>query len=192
MRILLVIVLLTFGLDAQAVSLAGRATDSSVCDLSPLTSYRLTQRTFVPARTKQVSEIYARLALQFITTECKNGQQLILHTEFGSYDDDSAFRQVSHELCNISDVQREPTPTSDYPHSFQIKCRIQKMQDAKDQLAAAEAKQSVDEMIRTRSPWIESDRQSDSGLQQDGKNECPKKLTVGQVLFGMGGNCGRD
>lgn len=192
LAVALIAATVTFRTDVHAVSLAGRATDESVCDLSPMTNYRLTRKVFVPARTSRVSEIYARLALQYVTAECKNGQILILHTEYGRADDDSSFRQVSQELCNISEIQREPTPTADYPHSFQIKCRIQKMQDAKERLAAAEAKQATDEMIRTRSPWLGSQQQADDGVEQSGKKECPKKLTVGQVLFGLGGNCGRD
>ena len=182
----------SFQTNVHAVSLAGRATDETVCDLSPMTNYRLTRKVFVPARTSRVSEIYARLALQYVTVECRNGQVLILHSEYGRADDDSAFRQVSQELCSISEIQREPTPTADYPHSFQIKCRIQKMQDAKQRLAAAVSKQSTEEMIRTRSPWINTEPQGPNEVEQSRKKECPQTLTVGQVLFGLGGHCGRD
>jgi hypothetical protein len=192
MRILIAIACLTAGLDAQAVSLAGRPTDSSVCDLSPLTSYHLAQRTFVPARTRQLSEIYARLAMQFVAGECANGQLLILHTEYGNSDDDGAFRLVSQELCNVADIQREATPTADYPNSFQIKCRIQKMQAAKQRLAQAEAKESTEEMIRTRSPWMTSSQQAPDGSGEQGKKKCPATISFGQLLGIGGGGCGRD
>ncbi|GAB2855869.1 hypothetical protein GCM10027277_25570 [Pseudoduganella ginsengisoli] len=190
--VMLIAASVMFSERAQAVSLAGRATDESVCDLSPLTNYRLTRKIFVPARTRGLSEIYARLALQFVTTECKNGQLLILHTEYGNSDDDGAFRLVSQELCNVADIQREATPTADYPNSFQIKCRIQKMQAAKQRLAAAEAKESTEEMIRTRSPWMTSSQQApDSSSEQD-KKKCPATISFGQLLGIGGGGCSRD
>lgn len=178
--------------NAQAVSLARHATDESVCDLSPLTNYRLTRKVFVPARTRGLSEIYARLALQFITTECVNGQQLILHTEYGSSDDDGAFRLVSQELCNIADIRREATPTADYPNSFQIMCRIQKMQVAKQRLAEADTKQSIEEMIKSRSPWGTSKQQAADSTGDQRKKECPDTLTFGQVVGIGGGGCKRD
>lgn len=191
MRTLIAVACLTAGLEAQAVSLAGRPTDNSVCDLSPLTSYHLAQRTFVPARTRQLSDIYARLAMQFVAAECANGQLLILHTEYGNADDDGAFRLVSQEFCNVADIQREATPTSDYPNSFQIKCRIQKMQAAKQRLAEAEGKEPTDEMIKTRSPRMTSSQQApDSGSEQD-KKKCPATITFGQ-LIGFAGGCNRD
>ncbi|MES2260618.1 MAG: hypothetical protein V4724_19030 [Pseudomonadota bacterium] len=192
MRIAIVAACLAVGLDTHAASLAGSSTDSSVCDLSPLTSYQLAQRTFVPARTRQLAEIYARLALKFITDECTNGQLLILHTEYGNSDDDGAFRLVSQELCNVADIHREATPTADYPNSFQIKCRIQKMQGAKQRLAEAEARQSTDEMIKTRSPWMTSDQQATDSTSERGKKECPGKLTFGQVIGLGGGGCNRN
>ncbi|MBY0239992.1 MAG: hypothetical protein K2X55_11825 [Burkholderiaceae bacterium] len=133
------------------------------------------------------------MALQFVISECRNGQLLILHTEYGNADDDGAFRLVSQELCNVADILREATPTSDYPNSFQIKCRIQKMQVAKQRLAEAEAKQSTEEMISTRSPWITSGRQeSPDSSAEPGKKKCPATISFGQLLGIGGGGCNPD
>src|SRR5689334_11756459 len=114
MKILSIPLLLCFAsFDANAVSLTGRPTDDSVCDLSPLTNYYLGKKPFVEAGTMNVADIYARLALRFITTHCRNNQILILHSEIGDAIDDRSFRTVVAELCNQADVQRESEATSD-------------------------------------------------------------------------------
>jgi hypothetical protein len=155
-----------------------------LCDLSPMTNYRLTRTVFVPAGSSNVAEIYARLALRFVTKECKNSQILILHSEDGHTDDDRSFRAVSAELCSVANVQRELTPTNDYPHSFQIKCRLTKVREAATRLAASERDKPLEQLIAESSPR----RSPNENVEAHSKNECDK-LTFGQVVLGMGGRC---
>jgi hypothetical protein len=178
------LVLCASGGNAAAVSLSGRTTDDSVCDLSPMTNYHLTRTVFVAAGSTNVPTIYARLALRFVTKECKNSQILILHSEDGQPDDDRAFRTVTTELCGSANVQREPTPTSEYPYSFQVKCRLTKVQEATTKMAALEREKPLDQLISESAPLRSS---VDPGADLP-KRECGK-LTFGQVLLGMGGRC---
>lgn len=170
--------------EVGAVSLSGGATDDTVCDLSPMTNYRLTRSVFVAAGSSNVSTIYARLALRFVTKECKNNQILILHSEDGQSDDDRSFRTVTTELCGAANVQREATPTPDYPYSFQLKCKLTKVQEAYARLVAAEREKSLDDLINESAPIH---RQVESDVAPP-KKECGK-LTFGQLFLGMGGRC---
>lgn len=169
---------------ASAVSLSGGATDDSVCDLSPMTNYRLTRSVFVPAGSSNVPAIYARLALRFVTKECKNSQILILHSEDGHTDDDRAFRIVTTELCGAAHVQREPTPTSEYPYSFQIKCRLTKLQEAATRLASVEREKPLEQLIAESAPVKTPGESSEISTKKD----CGK-LSFGQVVLGLGGRC---
>lgn len=170
---------------ATAVSISGGATDDSVCDLSPMTNYRLTRSVFVPAGSSNVPAIYARLALRFVTKECKNSQILILHSEDGGHDDDRSFRTVTTELCGSANVHREATPTNDYPYSFQIKCRLTKVQEAALRLATLEREKSLDQLLAESAP-VRTSGESEDAVP---KKECTGKLTFGQVVLGLGGRC---
>lgn len=171
--------------NVQAVSLAGRPTDDSVCDLTPMTTYRLSQKVFVPAGSSGVPEIYTRLALQFITSECKSGQVLLLHSDLGNSEDEQTFRSVTDELCSAADVSRTATETIEYPHSFQVRCRLLKIQDAKLRLAAAERSKPLEMMIKEGAPRNDH---ADSNEKPAAQEECGGKITFGSLL-GLGGHC---
>ncbi|WP_256081040.1 hypothetical protein [Massilia sp. YIM B04103] len=174
---------------AYAVSLSGRPTDDSVCDLSPMTNYHLSQKTFVPAGTMHVSDIYGRLAIKFVIKECKNSQLLILHSDIGIDEDERSFRTVTSELCGAASVQREPATTREYPYAFQVKCRISKIQEATKRLVAAESEKSVEAMIAENAP---PGRQNDEQVeQQEPRNKECGKLGFGTVILGLGGRCPR-
>lgn len=178
-----------FGMaDAQAVSLAGRQTNDTVCDLSPMTNDRLSSRVFIPAGTMRVSDIYARLAIGFVTKECKDSQLLILHSDIGNSVDERSFREVYTEVCDPASVQRESTATSDYPYSFQVKCRLAKLQEASIRLRAAEREKPLDKMIAENAPIRRQESQSDA--EKGKETNCSEKLSLSQVL-GIGGGCGR-
>lgn len=171
--------------NVHAVSLAGRPTDDSVCDLTPMTTYRLSQKVFVPAGSSGVPEIYTRLALQFITSQCKNGQVLLLHSDLGNSEDEQTFRAVTDELCSAAEVSRAATETVEYPHSFQIRCRLIKIQDAKLRLAAAERSKPLELMVKEGAP---PNGHADSSEKPASKEECGGKITFGSLL-GLGGHC---
>lgn len=181
--------LMACSVEANAVSLSGRPTDDSVCDLSPMTNYHLTRKIFVPSGTMNVSDIYGRLALMFVVKECKNSQILVLHSEFGESEDERAFRVVTSELCSVANVQRESTATSEYPYSFQVKCRISKIQEATSRLAIAEREKNLETIIAENAPTVrERDESTD---QPTSINKDCGKLGYGAVVLGLGGRCTR-
>lgn len=168
---------------AYSVSLSGKITDDSVCDLSPLTSYRLGMKTFVEAGTLNSEEIYMRLALRFITRNCKNNQVLILDSDDGSSFDAKYFRNVSNRLCKIADIKHVPTGTAEYPHAFQIKCPIVKIEEATDWLSSTENAKSTEAMIAEGAPRRS---QTPSAPAQPDAKDC-SKLSMASIFFGGGG-----
>lgn len=175
-------------LDASAVSIAGRTTDDTVCDLSPFTSYRLASKTFVEAGTRNSDEIYTRLALRFITTSCRNNQTLILDSIYGKDFDMRYFRNVSHQLCAIADVQRIANGTAENPNAFQIKCRIMKLEEATKWLKEAEATKATETLISEGAPIKsgESARRSNDNSSPS-RGDC-SKLSYASIFVG-GGAC---
>ncbi len=171
---------------AHSVSLTGRATDESVCDLSPSTSYNLSKSVlFVEAGTRDEAEIYTRIALRFITSKCRDGQLLIMHSDFGDFLDDRFFRDVSSQICSAAKVVRESTATTEAPQSFQVKCPISKMHEASVYLEKVEKGKGTERMIAEGAP-IHRQNSADEGQP---KKDCKGKLTFGQVILGMGGRC---
>ena len=186
---LLVLILAIFVVipSAQSVSLSGHATDESVCDLAPSTSYNLSKNElFVEAGTRDEAEIYTRIALRFITSKCRDGQLLIMHSEFGDPLDDRFFRNVSAQVCSASKVAREATATTEAPHSFQLKCPISRLREASAHLARLERAQSTESMIASGAPIH---RQEVTEENQTKKRNCSEKLTFGQAILGLGGGC---
>lgn len=179
---------LLLSVDAFAVSIFGRTTDDSVCDLSPFTSYRLASKTFVEEGTRNSDEIYTRLALRFITTACKNNQTLILDSRYGKDFDMRYFRTISNQLCAIADVQRIANGTSENPNAFQIKCRIVKMENATKWLKEAEASKSTETLISEGAPTRSGNSSSSgsSGAPTSTREDC-NKLTYTSIFIGGGG-----
>lgn len=187
MKTLLIILALHLSFpSAQAVSLSGRATDESVCDLSPSTSYNLTKSVlFVETGTRDEAEIYTRIALRFITAKCRDGQILVMHSDFGDSLDDRFFRDVSAQVCSASRVQRESTSTTEAPQSFQVKCPISKLREASVYLRDIERAKSTESMIAEGGPI----HRQHGGNDGQPRKECKEKLSFGQVVLGMGGRC---
>lgn len=188
MKKLLYIIFLTIGLHlevAHSVSLANRETDESVCDLAPLTTYRLGLKPFVPAGTRNESEIYFRKALRFITEKCINNQILLLHSEMGTSFDDEYFRKISYQVCTPKDIRRESAGTENYPQGFILRCPIKKLQEASTFLAELEAEKSTERMIEEGAP-IRSNQPSHRDEEQ---KKCGESITWAMVVLGWGGNC---
>ena len=169
----------------QAVALAKKPTDDTVCDLSTMTTYRLSQRTFVEARTRDENVIYARLALRFVTKECKNGQLLLLHSEDGIAFDEQYFRVVTAQLCSVSNVTRESASTQEYPHAFVMRCPISKLKEATAALAEMEKTKPTEAMIEEGAPM----RSAQPNRREEEKKTCGDKMTGDTVVLGWGGSC---
>lgn len=174
-------------LDASATSIFGRATDESVCDLSPHTSARLEGKTFVEYGTRNLDEIFTRLALRFITTYCRNNQTLILDSRYGKDLDNRYFRNVSNQLCTIADVQRIANGTAENPHAFQVKCKLTKLEGATKWLLEAEAKKSTEALIAEGAPSHSNAQSSGSSETSTRTREDCNKLTFTSIFIGGGG-----
>jgi hypothetical protein len=170
---------------SHAVAFAKKPTDDSVCDLAPKTTSRLAQRTFVEAGTRDESEIYARLALRFVTKECKNGQVLLLHSEDGTEFDGQYFRAVTAQLCSGSAVKRESAATQERPHAFMLECPISKLKEATAALAEMEKAKSTEAMISEGAPM----RSAQPNRREEEKKTCGDKMTWETVVLGWGGSC---
>ena len=176
---------LSFAAPSDGVSLTHRPTDESVCDLSPLTTYRLGLDPFVEAGTQNEQEIYMRLALRFVTTSCKDTQVLILHSDLGSAFDDGYFRAVAADLCSMANVKRESAGTAEYPEAFLLRCPISKMAEATAALASMEKARSTEAMIAEGAP----DRSNVVPQPADRASKCEGGITLGMLLGIAGGRC---
>lgn len=185
--IFFVLFLLSFSPRVEAVSLTGHFTDESVCDLTPSTSYNLAKMVlFVESGTFNEAEIYARITLRYVTRNCKNGQTLLMHSDYGDSLDQSFFRRASGILCSPDKITRESSATIDAPSSFQIKCQITKIQEASAYLNEIEKVKTTEEMINEGAPIH---ARNDIESKPDNKKECEGKLTFGELFLGLGGHC---
>ncbi|MDY7574454.1 hypothetical protein [Actimicrobium sp. CCI2.3] len=146
------VLLSTVTLPASAYSLWNRTTDESVCDFSPMTTYRLLQKnkTNIPYVVPEPDQVegYSRLALREASAHCKDGQVLVLHSTQGNNLDAQVFRGVTSELCMIADVNQKAVPTTEFPKAFEVRCRIVKIAQARDVSARKEAEKPTEEFIR--------------------------------------------
>lgn len=175
--------------NASAVSLNGRTNDDSVCDLSPYTTSRLSQLTFVPARTPNIEAIYARLAMRFIVSSCHLGQTLILHSDDGSRFEDQYFTDVATRLCGAANIVREPSSTEEEPHAFRVKCQIIQWKTAEAWLRTAETSESIETMINKGVAISgKNDQVPVDQVPAARRQECKHGLTFG-ALTGVSGGC---
>lgn len=174
---------------ATAVSLNGRTNDDSVCDLSPYTTSRLGQLTFVPARTANMEEIYTRLAMRFVVGACRQKQTLILHSDDGSQMEDRYFTDVATRLCGAANIAREPVPTAEQPHAFRVKCPISQLKAAETWLRKAESSRSTEALITSGTPANQPGEEAAVDKQiEDRQARCKRGLSYG-ALVGISGGC---
>ena len=174
-----------FSTSSHAVAFAKKPTDDSVCDLAPKTTSRLGQKTFVEAGTRDESDIYARLALRFVTKACTNGQVLLLHSEDGTEFDEQYFRAVTAQLCSAYAVKRESAATQERPHAFMLECPISKIKEATAALAEMEKAKPTEAMIEEGGPM----RSAQPNRREEEKKTCGDKMTWETVVLGWGGSC---
>ena len=188
MRMFAITMLLACVSNAGAVSLSGKPTDDTVCDLAPNTTHWLGQRTFVPARTPKLDAIYSRLAMHFIVETCRHGQTLILHSDDGSNLDARYFTLVGTTLCGAANLVREPAATAEETHAFRIRCRISRMGEARAWLNQVEARESTQEMLaagpRSSTPPAP---EADTAARQR-ERRCEQRMTFG-AFTGVSGGC---
>lgn len=188
MKILLGCILLLLADTASAVSLNGRTNDDSVCDLGPYTTSRLSQLTFIDGNSSKQSEIYERIALRWITNSCRDRQQLILHSDLGLRMEDTYFRSVATRLCGAGSISRGSHATNESPHAFQVKCTIDRLQEARAWLQQAEHENSTEKLIAESSPG-NNPSPSKRDETEDKRPPCKKGLSYGALIGISGGGC---
>ena len=195
MRALLQICLVTgfcvSAVDSRAWSIWDRATDDSVCDMGPRTLSRIAQRQFIPGRAPNQGEIYTRLTLQQALEHCRDGQQLLLHTD-GTVIvlNEQVLPEVAKTLCLAAEITRTLVPSvseigGERMTGFELKCRISKFAQAKEALAAKEKQLSTDTMLREAYEHLDAERRGAS--QQTADPLCSLGRSVGSNVF-----CGTD
>ncbi len=94
---------------AGAVALRpNKSTDDTVCDLTHHTNAYLGSKTLVPSVASSNDQIdaYFRLAAQFITSNCRDGQLLMLQGNASSSIDTRSLNEVASSACTIASVAR--------------------------------------------------------------------------------------
>lgn len=177
-----------------------KVTDDSVCDLSPGTTEELSYRTFISADAPMDLKAlgYRRLASNFISQYCSQGQTLILHSKYASDLDAHYLASLAGDLCLVSDVARsEINSTEPFTNKrvagYELRCRISKFDAFRKQLQIDEAHESTASLIaRLRAnpsagamPTSSSGNAS-SSQSPPSKQDC-SKLTLSAMLFGGGG-----
>jgi hypothetical protein len=186
LNIALIAALGAFSSQAMAFSVWDRPTDDFVCDFSPWTSSKLTQKTNVPDGISDEEAIYVRLALRVAASNCKDGQVLILHSALGSDFDSRYFRTLANHLCLAADVSEKTIPTKDLPNAFEVRCRIAKMAIAREFITKVEAEKPTEAVILENYRRSRSSAASNTPSGQADRKDT--KLCVGQVI-GFGGGC---
>ena len=186
LKIALIAALGTFCSQVMAFSAWDRPTDDFVCDFSPWTSSKLTQKTNVPDGIPDEEAIYVRLALRVATKSCKDGQMLILHSALGGDFDSRYFHILANHLCLAADVSQKTVPTKELPNAFEVRCRISKMVEAREFITKAEAEKPTEAVILENYRRSRSAATSNAASGQTDRKDT--KLCVGQVI-GFGGGC---
>lgn len=178
---------------ATAVSLRpNKATDDSVCDLTHDTNAFLTSKVLVPAAADQKDQVEAlvRLAGEFVSANCRDGQILLLEgsSEVGA--DPRSLTEVANMACAVAMIERTEIKRAVGERSkfgFQLRCPISKHERLTKNLADRERTESMPALkARMYSKVQEEHGTSPSGTTQADKDKCGR-MTLSSLL--AGGNC---
>lgn len=171
------------------------ATDNSVCDMGSNTTERLGSKTFVSAKAPRKVEIYQRLAYREIVDHCTNGQVLILRSDGSLSIDSPVLNEVANRVCTVAAVERTPVQSRD-PMSketlngFELRCRISKLYQFREDLREIEAKESTDQLLAEGNRQVEANRTARVDvLPTKPSSQNPECGKVGWGVFLGGGKC---
>lgn len=189
---LLAVPLASFAMQASAVSFwNNQITDDSVCDLSPSTSVRISQKIAVPAGSdvSDAADAYFRVAATFVVSKCSNRQVLILHGRNELPFDAVYLRDLANSACTAATVQQSPLNISwmnrEIP-GFQLKCVISKHSTLKATLVEREKKEPLPALL-SRIQQRHATTVQTNGSNRDGSGRAQRdcgKLSLGTLLFG--------
>lgn len=178
---------------AGAVSLRpNKATDDSVCDLTHDTNAFLSSEVLVPAAADQKDQVEAlfRLAAEFIATNCRDGQILLLQGSTSVNVDAPSLTEVANSACSVASIERTEIRRSQGDRvkpGFQLRCMLSKQESLARSLAERERAESFGAIkARMYSKVGGEAATSSSNKAPTPKEEC-SKVTLASVI--AGGNC---
>ena len=178
---------------AGAVSLRpNKATDDSVCDLTHDTNAFLSSKVLVPAAADQKDQVEAlyRLAAEFIATNCRDGQILLLQGSTSVNVDAPSLTEVANSACSVASVERTEIRRSQGDRvkpGFQLRCMISKHEALARSLAERERVESFGAIkARMYSKVGGEAPTSSSNTTATSKDKC-SEVTLASVI--AGGNC---
>lgn len=178
---------------AGAVSLRpNKATDETVCDLTHDTNAFLSSKVLVPAAADQKDQVEAlyRLAAEFIASNCRDGQILLLQGSASVNVDAPSLTEVANSACSVASVERTEIRRAQGDRvkpGFQLRCPISKHGALVKGLADRERAESF-AVIKARmySKVGGEAATSSSNTTSPSKDACGK-MTLASVI--AGGNC---
>lgn len=174
----------------------GCVTDDSVCDMGRNTTRLLSSQTFVWSGNPHDVEIFTRMSAAQVLEHCKEGQQLILHSDGRLSFDDRILSDVAKTFCRVSSISRSPVhavrPISGEPTvGFESKCIISKMEEARASYLEKEKQISTATLVEegNRNPAANSPERvlDTSNRKAANRPEC-NRIGVGSLL-GLPGRC---
>jgi len=181
-------------LSAQAVALRpGKATDATVCDLTPNTIGYLGGFLLIPAAASRRDQVdaYFRLSATFVAQKCSDGQILILQGMSDLAVARDSLVQVANSACAASTVVRTEVSIPFLGNSepgFELRCPISKMAQLSMQLGELERADPM-ESLNARlqaAVRVQGATAPSSGASADRQGGCDK-VTLATLI--QGGAC---
>lgn len=177
---------------AGAVSLRpNKATDESVCDLTHDTNAFLSSTVLVPAAADQKDQVETlfRLAAEFISNNCRDGQILLLQGSSSVSVDSSSLTEVANSACSVSSVERTEIKRSVGGRAkpgFQLRCPIGKHDLLVKSLAERERAEPLAAIKARMYSTAGGEGTSSSGTTQTSNEKC-SQMTLSSLIGG--GSC---
>ena len=178
---------------AAAVSLRpNKATDESVCDLTHDTNAFLTLKVLVPAAADQKDQVEAlyRLAAEFIASNCRDGQILLLQGSSSVNVDAPSLTEVANSACSVASVERTEIRRSQGDRvktGFQLRCMISKHEGLVKSLADRERAESCSVIKARMYSKVGGEAATSSTNTTSTSREKCSQMTLSSVI--AGGNC---
>ena len=188
--------LIPFAAQAWCFGPRGCVTDDSVCDMGRNTTRLLDSQTFVWSENPRKNEIYTRLSINQVLEHCKEGQQLVLHSDGELSRDDSVLSNVAKTFCLVAGISRSPVHAVDRMTGkalvgFESKCIISKMEEARASYLEKEKQISTATLIEegNRNPAANAPARvlDTSSRTAANRPEC-NRIGIGSLL-GLPGRC---
>jgi len=181
-------------MNVYGASLAnGKATDESVCDMTPNTTGLIARSTLIPADSPaQIqTDVYFRLSARFVSDHCSDGQVLILGSRTGDSIDQAVLTKLANLACVVADVSRVETTARGFGtsvvHGYELRCRIARTRALRDELSQLEAAEPTSSVVaRVQNPKAAAKAQPSTSPSLT-RRDCDK-MTLATTIMG-GGPC---